>query len=150
MTKINSHQNVILTEALNKLWQTAVQLEQSTNIPQELDAVEGRRFLMRMLSASVDSSTPLPFVTPELSTLCRNIMPSCRRANTSVNWTSPIRTLKMCLSNSSQHTYEGNKNPMQANYIHTVIAQLSTYLRSCDQVASPALSWLKQRNTWTP
>ena len=55
MTKINSHQNVILTEALNKLWQTAVQLEQSTNIPQELDAVEGRRFLMRMLSASVDS-----------------------------------------------------------------------------------------------
>ena len=55
MTKINSHQNVILTEALNKLWQTTVQLEQSTNIPQELDAVEGRRFLMRMLSASVDS-----------------------------------------------------------------------------------------------
>ena len=55
MTKQNSQQNVILTESLNKLWQTAMQLEQSTNIPQELDAVEGRRFLLRILSASVDS-----------------------------------------------------------------------------------------------
>ena len=55
MKKIKSGQNVILTDSLNKLWQTAVQLEQSTNIPQELDAVEGRRFLLRILSASVDS-----------------------------------------------------------------------------------------------
>ncbi len=55
MKKIKSEQNVILTDSLNKLWQTAIKLEQSTNIPQELDAVEGRRFLLRILSASVDS-----------------------------------------------------------------------------------------------
>ena len=64
MKKIKSEQNVILTdsamqckkaESLNKLFQTAMQLEQSTNITQELDAVEGRRFLLRILSASVDA-----------------------------------------------------------------------------------------------
>ena len=55
MTKLNSLQNEILTESLNKLWQTAAELEQSTNIPQELDAIEGRRFLLRILSASVDA-----------------------------------------------------------------------------------------------
>ena len=40
MKTLKSEQNVILTESLNKLWQTAVQLEQSTNIHQELDAIE--------------------------------------------------------------------------------------------------------------
>ena len=55
MKTLKSEQNVILTESLKKLWQTAVQLEQSTNIHQELDAIEGRRFLLRILSASVDS-----------------------------------------------------------------------------------------------
>jgi len=55
MIKLNSLQNEILTESLNKLWQTAAELEQSTNIPQELDAIEGRRFLLRILSASVDA-----------------------------------------------------------------------------------------------
>ena len=55
MKTLKSEQNVILTESLKKLWQTAVQLEQSTNIPQELDAIEGRRFLLRILSASLDS-----------------------------------------------------------------------------------------------
>jgi len=51
-----SLKNVMLTQALDKLWETARKLEQSTNLPEQLDAVEGRRFLLRMLFASVDSS----------------------------------------------------------------------------------------------
>ena len=55
MTKMDSPNNAILTQALDKLWETTRKLEQSTKISEELDAVEGRRFLLRMLSASVDS-----------------------------------------------------------------------------------------------
>ena len=47
--------NEIITHALNQLMKSVLKLEKTTNIPQELDAVEGRRFLLRMLSASVDS-----------------------------------------------------------------------------------------------
>ena len=47
--------NEIITQALNALTKSILNLEKTTNIPQELDAVEGRRFLLRMLSASVDS-----------------------------------------------------------------------------------------------
>ena len=47
--------NEIITQALNELTKSLLKLEKTTDIPQELDAVEGRRFLLRMLSASVDS-----------------------------------------------------------------------------------------------
>lgn len=52
---MDSLNNDILTKSLNKLWETAQKLEQNTNLPEQLDAIEGRRFLLRMLSASVDS-----------------------------------------------------------------------------------------------
>jgi hypothetical protein len=52
---MDSSNSVILTQSLDKLWETAQKLEQSANIPEALDAVEGRRFLLRMLFASVDS-----------------------------------------------------------------------------------------------
>ena len=41
--------NEIITQALNELTKSLLKLEKTTDIPQELDAVEGRRFLLRML-----------------------------------------------------------------------------------------------------
>ncbi len=52
---MSASNNVLLTQSLDKLWETARRLEQSTNLPEQLDAVEGRRFLLRMLFASVDA-----------------------------------------------------------------------------------------------
>ncbi len=43
-----------VSDALNLLWDTARNIEVNIQVPQELDALEGRRFLMRMLSASID------------------------------------------------------------------------------------------------
>lgn len=43
-----------VSDALNSLWDTARELEQSIRIPMDLDALEGRRFLMRMVSSSWD------------------------------------------------------------------------------------------------
>tara|TARA_B100001013_G_scaffold183049_1_gene110310 strand:- start:575 stop:1633 length:1059 start_codon:yes stop_codon:yes gene_type:complete len=47
--------NEIITQAIKELTKSVLKLEKTTDIPQELDAVEGKRFLLRMLSASVDS-----------------------------------------------------------------------------------------------
>ena len=44
-----------LSDAMGALLQTAQELEAGIDIPMDLDAVEGRRFLLRMLSASVDT-----------------------------------------------------------------------------------------------
>jgi len=43
------------TQSLNTLWNTVRELEKQTNIPEELDAIEGRRFLLRMISAYVEA-----------------------------------------------------------------------------------------------
>lgn len=43
-----------VTAAMNALWDTARELEAKIRVPADLDAVEGRRFLLRMVSASVD------------------------------------------------------------------------------------------------
>lgn len=43
-----------VTQALDALWDTARALERSIDLPMDLDALEGRRFLMRMVSASWD------------------------------------------------------------------------------------------------
>jgi len=43
-----------VTAALDGLWETARKLEQRMRMPADLDDVEGRRFLLRMVSASVD------------------------------------------------------------------------------------------------
>jgi hypothetical protein len=43
-----------VTAAMNALFDTARQLEQKIQMPADLDAVEGRRFLLRMVSASID------------------------------------------------------------------------------------------------
>ena len=42
-------------DAMQQLWSTAAKLEASIHVPQELDAIEGRRFLMRMLTASIET-----------------------------------------------------------------------------------------------
>ncbi|MCC7536763.1 MAG: sulfotransferase, partial [Deltaproteobacteria bacterium] len=44
-----------VTEGIAALWKTAAELESSIDIPMDLDAVEGRRFLLRMVHASVDT-----------------------------------------------------------------------------------------------
>jgi hypothetical protein len=44
-----------VTDAMISLFDTALALEKTINLPAELDSVEGRRFLLRMLSASVDT-----------------------------------------------------------------------------------------------
>lgn len=43
-----------VTRALDDLWDTARELERSIALPMDLDALEGRRFLMRMVAASWD------------------------------------------------------------------------------------------------
>lgn len=43
-----------VTMAMNALFDTARELEARIKVPADLDAVEGRRFLLRMVSASVD------------------------------------------------------------------------------------------------
>lgn len=43
-----------VTTALDTLWDTARELERSIRVPMDLDALEGRRFLMRMVGASWD------------------------------------------------------------------------------------------------
>jgi hypothetical protein len=43
-----------VTDAMSALWETARELEKTTNLPADIDAVEGRRFLLRMLTASID------------------------------------------------------------------------------------------------
>jgi hypothetical protein len=43
-----------VTDALGTLWDTARALEASIRLPMDLDALEGRRFLLRILHASVD------------------------------------------------------------------------------------------------
>lgn len=47
--------NEMVTQCITELMHSVIKLEKTTNIPQELDALEGRRFLLRMLSASVDA-----------------------------------------------------------------------------------------------
>ncbi len=42
-------------DALRALLSTAAQLEAKTSLPMDIDSIEGKRFLMRMLSASVDT-----------------------------------------------------------------------------------------------
>jgi len=44
-----------LSDAIGALWETARELEASIQVPGDLDAVEGRRFLLRMVSESVDN-----------------------------------------------------------------------------------------------
>jgi hypothetical protein len=44
-----------LSDAITSLWDTARELEASIRVPNDLDAVEGRRFLLRMLSESIDT-----------------------------------------------------------------------------------------------
>ncbi|MEE8410824.1 MAG: hypothetical protein V3T05_14585 [Myxococcota bacterium] len=44
-----------VSDAVGALLDTARELESSIRLPMDLDAVEGRRFLLRMLSASVDT-----------------------------------------------------------------------------------------------
>jgi hypothetical protein len=44
-----------VSAALDALWDTARELERSIELPMDLDALEGRRFLLRMLAASVDT-----------------------------------------------------------------------------------------------
>lgn len=44
-----------VTAAMSALWDTARELEAQIRIPMDLDAVEGRRFLLRMVSAAVDT-----------------------------------------------------------------------------------------------
>lgn len=44
-----------LSDAIGALWETARELEASIQVPNDLDAVEGRRFLLRMVSESVDN-----------------------------------------------------------------------------------------------
>lgn len=43
-----------VTAALDGLWETARRLEERIRMPADLDDVEGRRFLLRMVSASLD------------------------------------------------------------------------------------------------
>lgn len=43
-----------VTTALTNLWDAAKDIESRLQVPNDLDAVEGRRFLLRMVSASVD------------------------------------------------------------------------------------------------
>lgn len=43
-----------VTAAMNALWDTARELEAKVRVPADLDAVEGRRFLLRMVAGSVD------------------------------------------------------------------------------------------------
>jgi hypothetical protein len=43
-----------VTAAMNALWQTAADLEAKLLVPSDLDALEGRRFLLRMVAASTD------------------------------------------------------------------------------------------------
>ena len=43
-----------VTIAMNALWDTERELESRIRVPSDLDAVEGRRFLLRMVSASLD------------------------------------------------------------------------------------------------
>ena len=51
----NVKSNQMVSQCINELMDTVIKLEKVTNIPQKLDALEGRRFLLRMLSASVDA-----------------------------------------------------------------------------------------------
>lgn len=44
-----------LGDAMRSLFETAKTLDRDTTFPSDLDSVEGRRFLLRMLSASVDT-----------------------------------------------------------------------------------------------
>jgi len=44
-----------LSDAITALFQTATELERGIQLPMDLDATEGRRFLLRMVSASVDT-----------------------------------------------------------------------------------------------
>lgn len=44
-------------DGLRRIWRTAESLFSSLNLPQDLDALEGRRFLARMVSASIDQMT---------------------------------------------------------------------------------------------
>jgi len=44
-----------VSDAIDTLFDTARELERSIRLPADIDAVEGRRFLLRMLSASVDT-----------------------------------------------------------------------------------------------
>lgn len=44
-----------VTAAIDALFDTARRLERDMRVPMDLDAVEGRRFLLRMLSASIDT-----------------------------------------------------------------------------------------------
>ena len=44
-----------VTDAMNALWDTARRLEAQISLPMDLDAIEGRRFLLRMVSESVDT-----------------------------------------------------------------------------------------------
>jgi hypothetical protein len=44
-----------VSDAMAELWKTAARLEQEIELPMDLDALEGRRFLLRMISASVDT-----------------------------------------------------------------------------------------------
>jgi hypothetical protein len=43
-----------VTDAMTALWDTARELERKIKLPMDIDAVEGRRFLLRMISASID------------------------------------------------------------------------------------------------
>ena len=44
-----------VTDALDSLFRTALELERQIRLPADIDSVEGRRFLLRMLSASIDT-----------------------------------------------------------------------------------------------
>lgn len=46
-------------QALVEIWRTAEGLFQTLNMPQDIDALEGRRFLARMVAASIDQMTEL-------------------------------------------------------------------------------------------
>jgi hypothetical protein len=46
-----------LSDAIHELWDTARELEASIHVPNDLDAVEGRRFLLRMVSESIETFT---------------------------------------------------------------------------------------------
>ena len=47
------NRNKMVTQCINELMRSVIKLEKTTNILQNLDALEGRRFLLRMLSASI-------------------------------------------------------------------------------------------------
>ena len=48
-----------LSDAMDALWDTARELERSVQLPMDIDAVEARRFLLRIMASSVDTFVEL-------------------------------------------------------------------------------------------